>query len=135
MIKDMTASSAPTSCTCDCNACEPQVFYMHWCGDGDRYERFWSRKAAASLCVTRAMQQELLHGWRVTAVAFHDRPPAFFRPATVPEVHDLMRRLRAEIDAPMHPRDCCTGRYGGRADAVQATILTEEPRRGVVRHQ
>ena len=29
----------------------------------ERYERAWARRAAASLCVSAAMQRELQHGW------------------------------------------------------------------------
>lgn len=47
------------------------------------YERRWGRSAHASLCVTRAMQRELSKHWRVPATVFYDRPPAFFRPATL----------------------------------------------------
>ena len=47
------------------------------------YERLWGRAAHASLCVTRAMQRELAKSWRVPATVFYDRPPDFFRPASL----------------------------------------------------
>lgn len=49
----------------------------------ERYERHWGRTADASLCVTRAMQLELQRHWRVPAAVFYDRPPDFFRPASL----------------------------------------------------
>lgn len=49
----------------------------------EKYERRWGRAADASLCVTRAMQRELAQQWRVPARVFYDRPPDFFRPATM----------------------------------------------------
>lgn len=49
----------------------------------ERYERHWGRAAHASLCVTRAMQRELAAHWRVPAAVFYDRPPDFFRPASL----------------------------------------------------
>ena len=49
----------------------------------ERYERHWGRTADASLCVTRAMQLELQRHWRVPAAVFYDRPPNFFRPASL----------------------------------------------------
>ena len=50
----------------------------------ERYERYWGRGGAASLCVTRAMQAELQRPtWRVPATVFYDRPPDFFRPTTL----------------------------------------------------
>lgn len=49
----------------------------------ERYERVWGRSAHASLCVTRAMQRELAKSWRVPATVFYDRPPDFFRPASL----------------------------------------------------
>lgn len=49
----------------------------------ERYERYWGRAAHASLCVTRAMQVELAWHWAVPATVFYDRPPDFFRPASL----------------------------------------------------
>lgn len=71
----------------------------------ERYERFWAPRANASLCVTKAMKQELIKGWRTPATVFYDRPPEFFRRATLPEAHELLLRLRPTLKAKMHPRD------------------------------
>jgi len=71
----------------------------------EKYERYWGKKADGGLCVTRAMQMELRNGWNIETEAFHDRPPDFFRPSTVPEQHDLFTRLSSTMKEPMHPRD------------------------------
>ena len=50
----------------------------------EAYERRWARCADAALCVTKAMRAELERGWGVRNVeVFYDRPPDFFRPATL----------------------------------------------------
>jgi beta-1,4-mannosyltransferase len=49
----------------------------------ERYERYLGRTAHASLCVTRAMQAELARHWGVPATVFYDRPPDFFRAASL----------------------------------------------------
>ena len=46
----------------------------------ERFERFWGPTAARHLCVSKAMQAELLQSWRIRATVFYDRPPAHFRP-------------------------------------------------------
>lgn len=67
----------------------------------ERYERHWGRAAHASLCVTRAMQRELAAHWRVPAAVFYDRPPDFFRPASL--------QARPLADTRCH---CCMSRVG-----------------------
>lgn len=73
----------------------------------ESYERFWGRTAAAGLCVTRAMQLELRQHWRVPATVFYDRPPDFFRPASLAEQHGLMQRLQPALAEGLHPYDFC----------------------------
>lgn len=38
-----------------------------------RFEKGWGRQAHAHLCVTKAMQAELQHGWGIQATVFYDR--------------------------------------------------------------
>jgi len=71
----------------------------------ERYERYWGKKADANMCVTHAMQEELAKGWDVSATVFHDRPPEFFKKASVAQQHSLFSRLAPAIGEPMHPND------------------------------
>ena len=71
----------------------------------EKYERYWGRKSDGGLCVTQAMQNELDKGWKVKATVFYDRPPDFFRRATLQEKHELLLRLSSTVREPMHPRD------------------------------
>jgi beta-1,4-mannosyltransferase len=71
----------------------------------ERYERHWGKKADAGLCVTRAMLAELERGGGVPATVFYDRPPDFFRPATLQEKHELLMRLESTIKEGMHEGD------------------------------
>ncbi len=59
----------------------------------ERFERFWGPAAARHLCVSKAMQAELLQNWRVRATVFYDRPPAHFRPTPLKQ---QVRRLAAK---------------------------------------
>ncbi|CAI5948724.1 unnamed protein product [Closterium sp. NIES-64] len=53
------------------------------------YETTIARQAAAHICVTRAMQQELANNWDIRATVLYDRPPAFFRPSTLEEMREV----------------------------------------------
>lgn len=64
------------------------------------YERICGRAADGAFCVTRAMKAELATSWGVEAAALHDRPPSYFRPATLEEQHGLFVR-NAEIFEPI----------------------------------
>ena len=79
----------------------------------ERYERHWGRTADASLCVTRAMQLELQRHWRVPASVFYDRPPDFFRPASL----QARRRRRCCCFC------CCVGSWRGRKHALFLSFL------------
>ena len=74
----------------------------------ERLERFWGRRGAVHLCVSRAMQQELASGWGIQATVFHDRPPASFRPTPLDEAHVLWQRLLPALVQRMHPQDFCS---------------------------
>lgn len=56
------------------------------------YEKIFS-VADAHFCVTKAMKNWLKKEFGVNATVLYDKPPEFFRPTTVPESHDLCRRL------------------------------------------
>ncbi len=71
----------------------------------ERYERYWGKKADGGFCVTKAMQEELKKNWSIKATVFYDRPPEFFRPATLVEKHELLLRLESTIAQGMHPND------------------------------
>lgn len=71
----------------------PLVRVSYW------YERVLGRGAHASLCVTRAMQQELAVTWSVKATVLYDRPPEQFRELHVTEKHELFERLFASEPA------------------------------------
>jgi beta-1,4-mannosyltransferase len=61
------------------------------------YERACARRAHAHLCVTNAMRLWLQDEWGVRARLLYDRPPPFFRPATVQERHELFGRLAEQL--------------------------------------
>ncbi|KAK9844422.1 hypothetical protein WJX74_002223 [Apatococcus lobatus] len=80
----------------------------HWLvRQAEGFERFWGRRAAASLCVTKAMQQELGSRWGIRATVFHDHAPSHFRRCTLQERHALLLKLQPLFATPMHPRDFC----------------------------
>lgn len=86
-----------------------------------RFERNWARGVSAHLCVTRAMQQELLLNWGLRNVTvFYDRPPEKFRRASVQEQHRLMLRVRPVLEPPLHPHDCAVGLYSAHEDGAAA---------------
>ncbi|CAI5465932.1 unnamed protein product [Closterium sp. Yama58-4] len=57
------------------------------------YETTIGRQAAAHICVTRAMQQELANNWDIRATVLYDRPPAFFRPSSLEEMREVLGRI------------------------------------------
>jgi beta-1,4-mannosyltransferase len=66
------------------------------------YERQFSVALDDHLCVTDAMARWLRAQWGVAARVLHDRPPAFFRPLPVDEQHELLLRLRPQLEASLH---------------------------------
>lgn len=60
-------------------------------------ERSFGRQAAASLCVTQAMQQELAGSWGIQATVFHDKAPADFRPTLLSDQHALFLKLQVGL--------------------------------------
>jgi beta-1,4-mannosyltransferase len=58
------------------------------------HERFFGRRAAAHLCVSRAMQSELRANWQIPGAAvLYDRPAAMFVPTPPPERSALLHRI------------------------------------------
>lgn len=72
------------------------------------HERRWATGCDGALCVSKAMQQDLARNWGVQATVFYDRPPSFFKRATVEETNDLMLKLAPVFMKPMHPNDFLT---------------------------
>lgn len=60
-------------------------------------ESRFGRKASENLCVTKAMQDDLLYNWNICATVLYDRPPLEFRPTTLTEKHELFMRLSNTI--------------------------------------
>ncbi|ETW00808.1 hypothetical protein H310_07341 [Aphanomyces invadans] len=65
-----------------------------------RFERMFGQVADANFCVTKAMQTWLHEHWRIEATVLYDKPPEFFKPATVAETHDLFTRLGGQLPQP-----------------------------------
>jgi len=61
------------------------------------YEALLGRCLDAHLCVTFAMAEWLRARWRVKALPLHDRPPAFFKRATLEQKHRLLLKLRPAL--------------------------------------
>ncbi|PRW56830.1 chitobiosyldiphosphodolichol beta-mannosyltransferase-like isoform X1 [Chlorella sorokiniana] len=101
----------------------------------EKYERQWGRSADASLCVTRAMQRELAKGWRVPATVFYDRPPDFFRPASLEQTHTLLLKLAPALSQPLHPADFVAELYASGELAPGQTPCTVAERGGRVRER
>ena len=100
------------------------------------HERRWATACDGALCVSKAMQQDLARNWGVQATVFYDRPPPFFKKATVKETHDLMIKLAPVFIESMHPNDFLaklakhddvqnsSKKQGAAATATTTTICT-----------
>lgn len=100
----------------------------------ERHERSWGKSADAALCVTRCMQKELKSRWGIDAAVFQDRPPTFFRRASVEETHNLLERLGPALRTPVHPKDFVSQWLNGIAQrqeeyGMSETICTVQERR------
>jgi beta-1,4-mannosyltransferase len=89
----------------------------------EKYEKYWGTKADGGFCVTKAMQEELIRNWHVKATVFYDRPPEFFRPATLVEKHELLLRLESTILEGMHPNDFAAKAMLGNKNSKGETTL------------
>ncbi|GIY18977.1 chitobiosyldiphosphodolichol beta-mannosyltransferase [Caerostris extrusa] len=63
------------------------VRIAEWC------ERYFSRKADKSICVTKAMKDDLIENWNVRASVFYDCAPDIFHPISVKEKHDFFMKI------------------------------------------
>lgn len=114
----------------------------HWLVEmAEKYERFWAPRAWGSLCVSKAMQQELASRWQVKAALCYDRPPEHFAPTSIEQVHNLMLRLGVLLREAVHPSDCLSSLYAADDAArwpptvQQVTPLTTCNRRRGVRRR
>lgn len=60
------------------------------------YEKFMASKAAGHVCVTKAMKIWLIENFGIQShqiEELYDRPPDFFRPTSLEEMHELMMKL------------------------------------------
>jgi len=64
-------------------------------------ERMMSPYADGHLCVTKAMKKWIIDNFSIDEnkiFELHDRPPEFFRPTKAEAMHDLMKRLKSEME-------------------------------------
>lgn len=65
------------------------------------YERMMAPLADGNLTVTKAMKEFLIDNFEVKrdkVCEVYDRPPEFFRPTKVDVMHDLMKRLKSDME-------------------------------------
>ncbi len=70
------------------------------------YEKLISPLAKGNLCVTNAMREWLIDNFHIQSdriSVLYDRPPGFFHPTTVEEMHDIMSRLEGEFEKQLTP--------------------------------
>lgn len=66
-----------------------------------RIEMYMSSKASGHLCVTKAMKEWLIQSFSLDAEkisVLYDRPQEAFRPTDVEDMHDLMLRLKSDLE-------------------------------------
>ncbi|CAH0546908.1 unnamed protein product [Brassicogethes aeneus] len=56
-------------------------------------ESFIGQRADLNLCVTKAMKDDLLKNWNVSAITLYDSPPLIFQPISVEEKHNFYKKL------------------------------------------
>lgn len=106
-------------------------------------EFYFGAKAAAHLCVTKAMREDLEKHWNIRANVLYDRPPDIFRPISVKEEHELFLRLgvdfedfRSGLEVTRFTRATSDGQYELRDDRpgllVSSTSWTEDEDFGVL---
>ncbi len=62
------------------------------------YEMFFGRRADASLCVSRAMADDLRDRWGIEATILYDRPAARFQPTSPGERSTLLDKLEGALE-------------------------------------
>ncbi|ETV84438.1 hypothetical protein, variant [Aphanomyces astaci] len=88
-------------------------------------ERVFGQLADANFCVTKAMQGWLQNHWRIHATVLYDKPPEFFKPASIAEKHELFTRLADQLPAPWVVPSGNTTKPPKPMD-TNATLLTTE---------
>ncbi|KAF8768301.1 Chitobiosyldiphosphodolichol like protein [Argiope bruennichi] len=63
------------------------VRFAEWC------EKYFSRKAHKSICVTKAMKDDLSENWNVRASVFYDCAPDIFHPISIAEKHHFFLKM------------------------------------------
>lgn len=62
----------------------------HWSVFVYRFlERLFGRGAYANLCVSEAMKEDLADNWDIHAEVLYDKPPSYFKPATINQQHKV----------------------------------------------
>ncbi|XP_042029179.1 UDP-glycosyltransferase TURAN-like [Salvia splendens] len=87
-------------------------------------EKRYGMMAHGSLCVTRAMQHELLLNWGIKATVLYDQPPEFFQPASLEQKHDLFCRISKSLHRPFGLQDCISNGLAGPDNDPTATPFT-----------
>ncbi|XP_034255982.1 chitobiosyldiphosphodolichol beta-mannosyltransferase [Thrips palmi] len=106
-------------------------------------EFYFGAKAAAHLCVTKAMREDLKKNWNINATTLYDRPPEIFRPISIKEEHELFLRLgvdfedfRSGLKETRFTRATQDGQYELRDDRpgllVSSTSWTEDEDFGIL---
>jgi len=52
-------------------------------------EKTFGRGAQFNFCVSEGMRKDLLENWSIHAITLYDRPPSFFKPLSIEEIHNL----------------------------------------------
>ncbi|XP_063077511.1 chitobiosyldiphosphodolichol beta-mannosyltransferase [Engraulis encrasicolus] len=57
------------------------------------YEKFFGRFSSHNLCVTKAMREDLLKNWKITATTLYDKPPLIFKETPLESQHQLFMKM------------------------------------------
>ncbi|XP_010272987.1 PREDICTED: UDP-glycosyltransferase TURAN isoform X2 [Nelumbo nucifera] len=99
-------------------------------------EKNYGKMANGSLCVTKAMQLELVHNWGIKATVLYDQPPEFFHPASLEEKHKLFFRLNKYLTDPHGIHDCVSfGTMGIGSSDLNGTLFTTQVSTGILLKQ
>lgn len=96
------------------------------------YEKYMAPFASGHLCVTKAMKEWLVENFKIqpcSITELYDRPPEFFRPTALDDMHELMIKLRPEMEKQ------CPKLRSIRGENDSSTILTDKIMSNVVRRK
>lgn len=68
-------------------------------------EAFFGPKVDAAFCVSKAMKRDLYNQWNIDATVLYDRPLSTFKPCSVDEKHNLLKRLSKDYPVLSDPDD------------------------------